>query len=967
MRWGTFGSVLGACMIMFGVVSAPAALASAPGASPLAPLAPLAKVALPGTVPRIPSGVSRLGAVPASQMLHLTVALASQNPAGLAHEVAAVSTPGSADFRHYLSAAQFNASYGPSAAEVWEVTSELRRDGLAIGSAPAGSFLLPVSGRASQVSAALNTPLESVRLPSRAVTVVNTEPPQVPASVAGDITAIVGLDGLAQPHSMLKRGTPAAAAAKPSAAAPSAAASHDLLPHTSAPQACSAAAGAAGPGNYTSSQLASVYGLNQLFAQGRTGVGQTIGVVEFEQYSSNDISTFLSCYGLDNAIRTVAVDGPIGGPAAGSGEAALDIEMAAVNAPSASIIVYEAPNNQSDSSSLALLNRIASDDLAQVVTTSWGICESLNASGDANAESTIFSRMASQGQTMIAASGDAGSEDCFSTAGSSPSEAVALAVDDPGSQPDVLDVGGTSLASAAATTQSVWNDCGQSNPAETCQDNSGHGAGGGGFSTIWSHPSWQPGSGTPGNLLGEGATSAPNRAVPDLSASSDPEHGVVAYYATSGGWTVFGGTSAAAPAIAGLLADTDQGCTNTLGMVGPSLYGADNSSDFTDIVTGNNDYLGEHNGDYTAATGFDEATGLGTPIDQNLAIALQGDDGCPAVSAMSAQNGPEAGGSAITISGGGLADATAVTFGSAGSGQITSRSETSLTVVPPSPNAALCVDVTVTNPKGISAKSAADRYGFGGSGDCDGYRMVASDGGIFDYGSAAFEGSTGNIALNAPIVGMAVTPSGNGYWLVASDGGVFAFGDARFYGSMGGTPLNAPIVGMSATPNGNGYWLVASDGGIFSFGAAQFWGSAGNERLNRPIVGMATTGDGYGYWLVATDGGIFTYGDAQFYGSTGDLNLTGPIVGMAATKGGNGYWLVSNNGGVFTFGNAGYDGSMGSTPLNKPIVGMAATSDSGGYWLVASDGGIFSFGDALFYGSAGNLALNKPIVGMTDN
>ncbi len=78
-----------------------------------------------------------------------------------------------------------------------------------------------------------------------------------------------------------------------------------------------------------------------------------------------------------------------------------------------------------------------------------------------------------------------------------------------------------------------------------------------------------------------------------------------------------------------------------------------------------------------------------------------------------------------------------------------------------------------------------------------------------------------------------------GYWEVASDGGVFSFGSAQSYGSVGAKPLNAPIVGMAAAPGGNGYWEVASDGGVFSFGSAQFYGSVGAKPLNAPIVGMA--------------------------------------------------------------------------------------------------------------------------------
>jgi len=81
----------------------------------------------------------------------------------------------------------------------------------------------------------------------------------------------------------------------------------------------------------------------------------------------------------------------------------------------------------------------------------------------------------------------------------------------------------------------------------------------------------------------------------------------------------------------------------------------------------------------------------------------------------------------------------------------------------------------------------------------------------------------------------------SGYREVASDGGIFSFGTAAFYGSMGGKPLNAPIVGMAATPTGMGYWEVASDGGIFSFGTAAFYGSMGGKPLNRPVVGMAVS------------------------------------------------------------------------------------------------------------------------------
>jgi hypothetical protein len=245
-----------------------------------------------------------------------------------------------------------------------------------------------------------------------------------------------------------------------------------------------------------------------------------------------------------------------------------------------------------------------------------------------------------------------------------------------------------------------------------------------------------------------------------------------------------------------------------------------------------------------------------------------------------------------------------------------------------------------------------------------GYRMLAADGGIFSFGDAAFLGSTGGIALNQPIVGMARTKSGNGYWLVARDGGIFSFGDAAFLGSTGGIALNQPIVGMARTKSGNGYWLVARDGGIFSFGDAAFFGSTGGIALNQPIIGMVATVSGNGYWLYARDGGLFSFGDARFFGSTGGTPLNQPIVGMARTNSGNGYWLVARDGGVFAFGDAGFLGSTGGITLNQPIAGMLATPSGNGYWLVARDGGVFAFGDAPFLGSTGSIALNQPIIAM---
>ncbi len=243
-----------------------------------------------------------------------------------------------------------------------------------------------------------------------------------------------------------------------------------------------------------------------------------------------------------------------------------------------------------------------------------------------------------------------------------------------------------------------------------------------------------------------------------------------------------------------------------------------------------------------------------------------------------------------------------------------------------------------------------------------GYWEVASDGGIFSYGTANYYGSMGGKPLKAAIVGMAATPDGGGYWEVASDGGVFAFGDANFYGSMGGKPLAHPVVGIASTSDGGGYWEVASDGGVFPFGDAQYYGSMGGKPLTHPVVGIAPTPDGGGYWLVASDGGVFAFGDANYYGSMGGKPLTHPVVGIAPTPDGGGYWEAGSDGGIFTFGEPNYFGSMGGKHLNKPVVAVWSSSNGQGYWESASDGGIFNFGNAPFLGSTGSIKLNAPVV-----
>jgi hypothetical protein len=986
-RWRTLGAVAAASLAA--AVSVLATAVAAPGAAGAVSARP-AMVRSAASLPALPPGTSTLHALSPDAAISADLVLAPRHAAGLAALATAVATPGSSQFRRFLSPAAFDARFAPAPADVDAARRWLAGAGLRVGQPSADGFLLPVRGSAARLGTALGIGFRVVRLPSGRVAHLPTAAPLVPAVLAHVVTGFSGLDDVSVAAPMLVHGTatPAAGSAPPPPAAIAPHASGAAQPHASGPVATPAASGCSAMKNHgvTADMLAGAYGFSSLYP-GDEGQGVTVGVYELQAFVASDITQFEHCYTpvITAAVSTVPVDG---GPGPGpTDEATLDTEVVTGMAPQANVQVFEGPNVGSGplDTYAAMVN---ASPPPQVITTSWGQCEQEIPAASLSGEASLFQQAAVQGQTVIAASGDAGSVDCYLPP---IDNTTSLAVDDPGSQPWVTSVGGTTLtALGPPPSQSVWN-------AGYVTQSSG-GAGGGGISTLWTMPAWQTGPGVENGFTA--TTPCPNaadaraascRQVPDVAFDADPASGYSVYCTCQGGWAPIGGTSMSSPLMAAVVALADEQHGSGLGTVNAALYqaGCVASPPFTDVTSGNNQVVvpndppGTPPGPYYPATAaYDLATGLGSPVASSLVPDLVHPvDACARVTSLGTTSGPPAGGTTVVVNGAHLTGVTEVDFGAGRPASIVSVTDSAVTVrAPASPTGGYArVPVIVRTANDVVGLTGATPFTYVSTA---GYWMVGSDGGVYTFGQLGYFGSVPGAIGGAPahpVVGMAATPDAGGYWLVGSDGGLYAFGDARFFGSVPGAIGHAPaspVVGMAATPDGGGYWLVGSDGGLYAFGDARFFGSvpgAIGGAPAHPVVGMAATPDGGGYWLVGSDGGLYAFGDARFFGSVpGAIGgaPAHPVVGMAATPDGGGYWLVGSDGGLYAFGDARFFGSVpgaiGGAPAH-PVVGMAATPDAGGYWLVGSDGGLYAFGDAPFDGSVPGAighAPAAPVVGM---
>jgi kumamolisin len=351
------------------------------------------------------------------------------------------------------------------------------------------------------------------------------------------------------------------------------------------------------PATFTPPQVAQLYN----YPSGANGAGQTIAIIELGGgYSTTDLKTYFSGLNItEPSISAVSVDGGTNSPGGqADGEVMLDIEVAGTIASGASIAVYFAPNT--DQGFVDAITDAAHDTTRtpSVISISWGGPEDSWTAQAQTAMNAALQDAATLGVTVTVAAGDNGSTDGVGDG--------KLHVDFPASSPYVLACGGTKLVGSGASisSETVWN--------ETANN---EGATGGGVSNLFAIPSYQSSAKVPANP----ETQFVGRGVPDVAGNADPQTGYQILY--DGQSAVVGGTSAVAPQWAALVAILNQQLGKPVGFINPTLYGLVQATSFNDITSGNND--DSNLGYYSAASGWDPCTGLGSPNGAAILSALQ--------------------------------------------------------------------------------------------------------------------------------------------------------------------------------------------------------------------------------------------------------------------------------------------------------------------------------------------------------
>ncbi len=532
----------------------------------------------------------------------------------------------SANYHKWLTPEQYADQFGLSTADIQRAARWLRQQGFSNVIPARSRTLITFSGSAAQVESAFHTSIHQYVVNGN-THYANTSEPSLPGSFRGVVLGITGLnDFRPRPRVIVKHVHPNFTS--------EISGKHFLAPD----------------------DFATIYDIQGLYGSGITGAGQSIAIVGQSDLSRDtnhgneyDVMTFRNISNLPQvSLRVILVPGDQD-PGIVKGdvdEANLDVEWAGAVAKNAGLIYVNSQN--------ALFNALqyaVDQNLAPVISVSYGLCEAQLSSSDINTLSTLTQQANAQGQTIVASSGDSGPADCdYSADPNNPVKSAThgYAVDMPASLPYVTGMGGNEFSEGDDTgATQYWSGTNNGNngsalsyiPEMVWNDTATGGflaASGGGVSKVFSKPSWQTGAGVPADG---------QRDVPDLALNASADHDgylicsqsscVTGYRKSDQTLTIIGGTSAAAPTFAGIMALIAQKTNDPQGNVNQYLYSlaASAPTAFHDITTGNNmvpctagstDCPASGMIGYSAGPGYDVTTGLGSVDAAALVAAWNG-------------------------------------------------------------------------------------------------------------------------------------------------------------------------------------------------------------------------------------------------------------------------------------------------------------------------------------------------------
>ncbi len=546
---------------------------------------------------------------PMDHML-LTLLPDSEQQDILAQLLDAQHDPESPYYHQWLTPEQFGERFGASESDVAQVAGWLAGHGMQVEEVMAGRRSIIFSGTAAQVDSAFGTAIHIYKINNDEVRYANAKDPSIPAALAQVVGGVVSLHNFrSEPqHAPLLKPSPEFTSGG----------TYYLAPE----------------------DFATIYDLTPLYQQSINGGGQSVAIVARSNIKLADITQFRSFFGLPANNPQIIVNGADPGIVSFNEEteADLDVEWSGAVAKNASIkFVVSKSTNSSDGVDLSA-QYIVNNNLAAIMSTSFGLCEAALGSSGNSFLNALWQQAAAQGITVLVAAGDSGAAGCDSASAATATHG--RAVNGLCSTPYSICVGGTEFndkshsslywsTSNAPGTQSsalsyipevVWNESG---PGE------GLWSTGGGASTLYAKPSWQAGTG----VAADG-----KRDVPDVALTAAGHDGYLIFQ--EGSLYVVGGTSAASPAFAGIMAlavqhaATRQGNADTVFYSLATKQHAGGASVFHDIVSGNNSVPGQTG--FTAAQGYDQASGLGS-IDASVLVNHWGDATPPAPAAFQAK------------------------------------------------------------------------------------------------------------------------------------------------------------------------------------------------------------------------------------------------------------------------------------------------------------------------------------------